>query len=216
MKCSQGKVLIAKEHCQIVMKQEITLASIFDASNIPFHASNPTDIADELFATLIPVFIIRHPVFSIISNYEAFGGAIEPGSPQWRCLTETSLQRRLFDLFSQKLGHPPVVVDGDDVIWRSAEVGKRLCQGIGIGGTLSETWEPRPLEDRHYLEAIRQLLATSDDSTGIIRQPMRSIADIEKSEALWLESFGGKVAGELSATLERSLPHYTYMAQFKI
>jgi hypothetical protein len=67
-------------------------------------------------------------------------------------------------------GRPPVVVDGEDVVWRTKEMTTNVCKAIGIHPRgVKETWETTPLEDRHPNPIIQHLLSTIYNSTGVER-----------------------------------------------
>ena len=123
---SQGKILLANEHCQFVLKPELALSLHRDAAP-PTLPHNPTVIPDDLFPNLTPVFVIRHPLHVIRSNYESVvaSSQIRPGHEDWTLATSLKTPLLLFEYFNERDGHPPLVVDGDDVLWRTQEVGEK-------------------------------------------------------------------------------------------
>lgn len=216
----KGKIPVAKEHTQNVHKQEITFASIRNEPvDIPV-SSNPTVIPDHIFATLTPLFIIRKPVFSVPSNYIAAVDttAIRPGGEDWKLMNAVPLQRQLFDHFCKRDGHPPFVVDGDDVIWRNEEVRDKLAQFLDIDPQgFSQTWQPVPEDERSEDTMLRYFLQTIDDSTGIERNSEEPPdPDLNKAYTKWSAKYGQEVADQLRGTVEGNMPHYEHMARFKI
>lgn len=203
----------------MVHKQDITLAVIRDEDLVP-SPDNPTVIPDHIFETLTPVFIIRNPVFSTPSNYKGFAetSTIRPGDEDWKAITAIKLQRRLFDYFKLREGRAPLVIDGDDVVWRTKEVGKGLCQALDIDFEgLTESWEAVPENERSDDPVIKYFLQTIDDSTGIERSTVSPPdADVEKAHSKWVEAYGEDVAKELMITAKANMPHYDYLRQFKI
>lgn len=184
--------------------------------------SNPTVIPDHIFNKLVPVFVIRNPVFSVPSLHQGYhhgpGFSTRFGGEIWNMGSGTALQRRLFDYFVDRDGKPPLVVDGDDTVWRTAELQYKLPEALNIEpGGLSDQWEAVPLEKRHGLEVVRRFLQTIDESTGI-EHPSKNPPDpnLDKAYMKWVDQCGEDHAKELKSAVELNMPHYEYMAQFKI
>lgn len=111
------------------------------------HFSNPTHIPDNLFKALLPVLVIRHPILVLDSLCRAIkeeNNAPAPAEEDFEAITTLKLSRDLFDGFCSQ-GRKPLVVDGDDVLWHTAEVTKAVCEYVGIDAdSLSDTWTPFP------------------------------------------------------------------------
>lgn len=213
--------MVANEHSQMVCKQEIPLALVRNQSVTIPPSSNPTVIPDEIFANLTPIFVIRNPVFAIPSNYGLFiqVSQLRPGGEDWKLATGVPIQRHLFDHFRERNGgRPPLVVDGDDVIWRTDELRNNLARALSLDPEgFSSVWEATPQEKRQESPILRSFLQTIDDSTGIERpSEHRPDADIGRAYAKWVDGYGQEAADQLRATVEVNMPHYEYMAQFKI
>lgn len=169
--CQQSKIFIAYEHCQMVQKQDVDLAIIRKQTIIPSY-SNPTMVPDEVVNTLTPTFIIRRPVFSVPRNYSSLlkTSEIRPGIEDWSLITSTQTQRHAFDFFRNRYSCPPWFVDGDDVVWNTAEIGQKVCEAVRIDPSrISDKWEAVPEAKGSKVPLIKHFLQVSDDSTGVVR-----------------------------------------------
>lgn len=205
----------------MTFKQDIALSMIRGQDTGIPASSNPTVIPDQIFNTLIPIFIIRNPVHAIPSNYISFRqtSQLRPGGEDWKLVTGVPIQRRLFDhLRDRKEGNRPLVVDGDDVVWRTEDLRKNLSRALNLKSEdISAVWQATPEDERHEHPVIRYFLQTIDDSTGIqYPSGQRPDANVDKAYNKWLEEYGEDVADQLRATAEENMPHYEYMAQFKL
>lgn len=182
-------------------------------------SSNPTVIPDDIFNSLTPVFVIRNPIYAVPSNYLTFRqtSQVRPGGEDWQLANGIMFQRRLFDHF-RSIGRPPVVVDGDDVIWRTDELRDNLCRALGLDPNgISSSWEAVPQDKRSKHDIIRYFLQTIDDSTGIMYpSEQRPIPDLDQAYKKWVSQYGQEVADQLQINVKENVPHYEYMAQFKI
>lgn len=183
--------------------------------------SNPTMIPDPIFDVLTPIFIIRNPIHAVPSNYINFrqSSQLRINGEDWRLVTGIPLQRRLFDHFhNRRGGNCPIVVDGDDVVWRTDELRDKLSRALDLDPEgLSSVWEAVPEDQRPKGPVMQYFLQTINDSTGIIRSSkQRPEADLNMAYQKWVEEHGQKIAEQLRATVEENMPHYEYMVQFKI
>jgi hypothetical protein len=123
---------------------------------------NPTVIPDDLFETIRPIIIIRHPALVSDSFMKVQRGGLPAtvwDQEHLALVTTFKLGRFLFDFFSAR-GRSPVVVDGEDILWRTDEVGEKVCDLIGIdAATLKEEWSPfaeheRPHQNPYFYVSI--------------------------------------------------------------
>lgn len=210
---------MANEHCQMVCRQEVVLPLLRNDATLPSMSSNPTYIPDDIFDSLTPIFIIRHPVLAVASNYEMFTATsnIRPGDDGWIRPTCLRTQRFVFDYFFQRDGKAPLVVDGEDVVWRT-DIGSKVCEALGIDGSkLREEWEPVPQEERIKDPLVSRFTQVSDDSTGIHRKKgVRPEISLEQAVKEWEGKYGKDVAVRLRATVEENMEHFEYMNRWKI
>lgn len=217
---NEEKIFVANEQSQIALKQEVLFSMIRDQEMKLDAGAKPTVIPDHIMKTLQPIFIIRHPVFRIPSLYISFARttAIRPGDEDWVALSNLRSQRLIFDYFKNHTDKVPIVVDGDDVVWRTEELGKALGHALDLDSAdFSETWSAVPDEESSKWPIIRIFLETIDASTGVERGSAgRPEVDVEVACQKWAEMYGADVAKALKGTVEESLPHYEYMKQFAI
>lgn len=210
-------MLVMNEHSQLMLKHDL-LYAIRDGKEIP-DLTNPTVLPDDMIRDAFPIFVIRNPVFSVPSNYAIFKttSTIRPGDFSWNIATGSNLQRMLFDKIKVQHGQPPLVVDGDDVVWRAEDVSDAVCRALGLDGGLSDTWDPVPKERRHWSSSIRMFLQMIDDSTGIQRVTGdRPDTDIDKAHVKWKGEYGEEAANGIKETVEKNMEHYEYLLQFKV
>lgn len=207
----------------MVLKQDVLFALLRgEIATIPAWITNPTVIPDHIFNIVTPIFVVRNPVFAAPSNYIMFSQTsnLRPdGGEDWRAVTGVPLQRQLFDHFRQRNnGKPPLVIDGDDVVWRTNELRDNLSQALGLDAKgFSSTWEPVPAGKRNEHPVLRAFLQTIDDSTGIERSgEKRPDATPQKAYEKWVGEYGQELADQLRLTVETNMPHYEYMSQFKM
>lgn len=137
-----GRILLANEHGVNVLKQDFMFhIARGEAYTVP---ANPTMISDGLYDSLVPVILIRHPVFQLPSSYTAAlrTVAMRPGDEDFSNSTTLAFSRFLYDDFVAK-GREPIIVDGDDVVWRTQEVKEGVCARLGLEAQeVRETWDP--------------------------------------------------------------------------
>lgn len=126
--------------------------------------------------------------------------------------------RRLFDHYRSQ-GVEPIVVDGDDIVFRTEEVKGVLAAKLGVKEEgLRETWEEWPEEDRHENPLMKMFLSTIYASRGIERPEggKRREWDLEETVRMWEGKYGGEEAGRLRKLVEVNMPHWEYLNGFKV
>lgn len=212
---------MTNEHIQFVSKHEILKPYLFGGDYIGTMNSleNPTELPDEIFGAIEPIFVIRNPVFTVRSNYTALRATAptQPDHSDWRVMLAMPLQRAFFDFLTKKNGKRPLVVDGDDVLWRPDELADGLCKELGIEHKLFKAWGVWPHEDRTTNFLVKHFLAEIYESIGIITpEEGRADESVEANHKLWVDMFGQERADQLKDTAVQNMPHYEYMKQFKI
>lgn len=155
----------------MVVKQDLVLSIVREPS-APTFPPNPTVIPDSLFESLVPIFVIRNPVHVMPSLYAMSLATmgLSPTDEDFQLLTCTLTQRLLFDHFREKMNRAPVVVNGDDILWRTKEMSRGVCKALEIDpSSLNEMWEVLPEELQHPNPLIRAFTTTINTSTGIER-----------------------------------------------
>ncbi|KAK4507725.1 hypothetical protein PRZ48_001460 [Zasmidium cellare] len=216
---SQGRILLANEHCQMIVKQDIVFSLVRGPSPVTMPA-NPTVIPESIFQSILPVFVIRSPLHVIPSIYASSIAtmALSPSDEDWKILTGIVTQRLLFDHFRTALNRTPVVIDGDDLVWRTEEVRRGLSKALSIDPAgLSDTWEPLPKELQHPNPLIQAFTSTINTSTGIERSesgpPPELPLDVVVSQ--WADLYGADIARGLKVQVEENMPHYLHLRGFK-
>ena len=229
------------EHCAIAMRQDICL-SYYRGHNYTSEdlGPNPTYLSDWIFKTCTPVMVIRHPALSVRSLYETMSQISynRPGSEDFHFCTSLHYCRLLFDLFKSQ-GRNPIVVDGEDVLWRTKEITTNICESLGIGPEgVTEEWEPTPVEKRPTNPIILGLTKTIHESSGILR-PEKKVCtlqvfnltmtsgtntcikpsgpiSVEEELGKMTNKYGEEIANDLKKYILEYLPDYEYLVQFKL
>jgi hypothetical protein len=93
-----------------------------------------------------------------------------PGDEDFELITSTRHSRLIFEYFRHARGEVPIVVDGEDVLWRTEELGDRLCKALDLAqGGFKDQWDPMPEDQKSPNWFIRAMTTTMTDSTGIER-----------------------------------------------
>ena len=134
---------------------------------------NPFRMPESLLDKFAPVILIRHPILQVDSLYRSMtvNSQCRPGDEDFEIITSNRQSRWVFEYFRHaRGGQIPIVVDGEDMLWRTHDLGDRLCTALGLSpGGLKDHWEPMPEERKHPNWFIRAMTTTMTDSTGIER-----------------------------------------------
>ena len=143
---------------------------------------------------------------------------VSPEDEDFRFLSTLGYSRVLFDLF-RHLGKDPIVVDGDDVVWRTKDMTTNVCKALGISPEgVAKEWEPTPEDHRPTNPIVAGFTKTMHESHGVERpadtslEPVSVDAEVEK----WTARFGEKVAWQLKTHVNDIMPDYEYLVQFKV
>ncbi|KXS94574.1 hypothetical protein AC578_7524 [Pseudocercospora eumusae] len=92
---------------------------------------------------------------------------------------------------------------------------KIFCLGGEKG--LGEKWEATPREEGEGMNPlVYTLTKTIHDFRGIERGEKSEQPDLDKQHEQWRGAHGDEVARQLLELAENALPHYGYLASFKI
>lgn len=133
-------------------------------------------------------------------------------------MTSFWYQRVLFDFFLKRDGKAPIVVDGDDTVWRTKDMSEGLCSRLGLDVSgLKSTWESKASTDRPADAMLAKFLETSDESTGIKGQDTeRPVADPVSAMQRWADKYGERIAVAMRETVEINMGHYEYLKSHKV
>ncbi|KAI0164946.1 hypothetical protein GGR57DRAFT_451165 [Xylariaceae sp. FL1272] len=217
----RGTIPVANEHWFNVFKLDQVLGLIRGEIIEPYQLGrNPTHLPDEIFDCLQPMILIRHPALSIHSIYrDALKMTKQrPGDEDFDFLCINKPLRLLFDYLTSK-GRQPVVVNAEDLLWRTDDLTNNMCTSLGTidAATLSDKWKPATEEELARLNPLRVMLTRNIlESSGIERPNERpSEPSIEKIFEEWRKLYGDSVAQYLKDLAEDNMPHYEYLSQFK-
>lgn len=220
--CCQGKIFITNEHCTDLYRMDLLFAMLEDEAVEP-DTENPTCLPNSVWDEITPIFVTRNPIFSVPSNMSVFKkthAVIQPKAINklWGKITDMRFQRQLFERMKTKLGRTPIVIDGDDTVWRTQQLGDALSRALNIDpGHFSVVWDPVPEDKRSKSPLLNYFLKTINDSKGVEPpSPAPPTPDIDEAYKEWVDEFGEEWADDLKSTVERNLPHYEYLRQFNI
>jgi hypothetical protein len=146
---------------------------------------------EELLDLFNHSFLIREPAKTITSMFDKWPDfhQKEVGFPE---------QRRLFDRLCDRLGHPPPVLDSDDLLENPHEMVEAWCKAVGIA-FLPEalSWEPGARDEVSWWDG-GSFHANLRNSDGLKAQK-RKYVDIAKTPTRVQEIY------------EVVLPHYQHL-----
>lgn len=174
-KGKQGKIAVSNNHVPNLLRQDILFA--LHRRSMTFEEAereNPTHIPDAIFSGLTPVVLIRHPILQINSSYRtatAAGFRNVPTDEDFEINVSTHLVRFCFEMFKTQ-GREPIVVDAEDVLYRTDEVIKGVCEKLNLGlhpSEFSDTWEQAPEKLVGILPVHKHFTGAFLTSAGINR-----------------------------------------------
>jgi hypothetical protein len=218
---TRGRVPVSNEHWFNVLENDIVHDLLRDKIETPKQlGKNPTYLPDSIFNSVTPIILIRHPIHSIDSIYRTAIRVTQqrPGDEDFELITMNKPLRILFDYFTQQRNQQPIVVDGDDILWRTDEVASKLAGVLGLG-QLNEAWEPTPAEQIEQMNPIVYKITEDVQlSTGIQRPDGQQAdePDIDGAVENWSAKYGKGVAEQLKKLVEDNMPHYLYLREYKV
>lgn len=164
----KGKIALINEHCHWVVRQDIVIDMMYKGKTYTHEdvGTNPTRLPDWIFETMTPVILIRHPVLYVQSEYVVALAAIpwRPGDKGFSTICSMRFSRLLFDSLRAH-GRQPIVVDGEDLLWRTQELSTGLCEKLSLQpGSLKDSWEPM---EGHADPLLKAYTSTIFESQGI-------------------------------------------------
>lgn len=160
--------------------------------DMAYHVAHRAD--EELLSAFRHTFLVRHPRFALASLAKI-----------WPDFTheEAGFEplRRLFDLVTDREGHPPPVIDGEDLLADPDRVVAAWCDAVGLVHVPEAlSWETGRAEG---WERWSQWTAEVARSQGLPVEPTppRDPADVQIDDR------------RLEEAVERCLPHYEHLAR---
>ncbi len=152
---------------------------------------------DEFLGRFNHSFLIRNPAKVLPSVHK-----------QWDDFLAEEIgfdvQRRLFDLLSERLGAAPPLIDSDDLLADPHGIVEAYCGAIGIDFIPQAlSWEPGARNEVLWYDKEETWHATLKDSDGLKPQP-RTVGDISQQPE-WIK-----------AMHDDALPHYEHLHQFRL
>lgn len=234
---ASGKTAFVKEHIHFLLDPKVR-TSFFNTGKLGDDRvswslpqgqarTNITLLSDEFLRTWTPVFLIRHPALSIVSQLRADFDKDVPAELTTRQMdslklrTFATLARAMFEFYypdydtARSTGPAPIIVDADDVMTPDSPVVKKLCQRLGLDPSkVAKEW---PIATAEKIAAEkddfqRRMTARLDFSTSII--PSRTSTNIDTQK--WREEWGEKVSAALGKAVKEMMPDYLFMWQQRL
>jgi hypothetical protein len=143
---------------------------------------NPLATPESLLDNFTPILLIRHPILQVDSLYRSMlvNSQCRPGDEDFDIITSNRQSRWVFEYFRHaRGGQIPIVVDGEDVLWRTQELGDKLCTALGLPQNgLKDQWNPMPEDWKHPNWFCRAMTTTMTDSIGIERPDQQVSANL--------------------------------------
>jgi hypothetical protein len=151
--------------------------SVIPTAPIP----NPTFFPDRLWTSISPIFIIRHPAWtvpSMIRQMRKVAPAIVPDGERMKFELAYTWSREIFDAYRSYYkdlmgedgfkSYPyPIVVDGTDLVNDAEGVMAKFCGRVGIDSSkVSYEWDPVTASHGPMADAF---LGTLKGSSGVIK-----------------------------------------------
>jgi hypothetical protein len=160
--------------------------------DMAYHVVHRAD--EELLATFQHTFIVRHPRFALVSLARI-----------WPDFTDEEAGfaplRRLFELVADRDGHPPPVIDGEDLLADPARVVAAWCDAVGLSYSPEAlSWDAGRAEDwgrwSRWTSEVERSQGLPVEPT-----PPRDPDDVQVDDP------------RLEEAIERCLPHYEHLAR---
>ncbi|KAJ3798960.1 hypothetical protein GGU11DRAFT_778918 [Lentinula aff. detonsa] len=193
-----------------------------EAADIQLPIPNPTLLPDRIIASMSPVLIIRHPIFTYTSYMRAatvFGGTAFDS--EFQLMATYRWQRIIYDFYREYYDKAdsewkkdwPIVVDGDKLVEDTKGQMQKFCALTGIDESQIEySWNA---SDENLNTTYRAFVGTIKGSTGVIKKSDSSL-DVEEHMKKWTEEWDERVAQQLEKAVEASMEDYEYLLKYSI
>lgn len=221
----KGKIPLINEHCSYMLKRDEIHVLGIKARKIPEEAlqlANPTILPDELWRSITPIIVIRHPAFALPSLHRATCGVpalegLDPRENHNYWFATLSWSRLIFESLKRQ-GRTPLVVDGEDICTRTDEVIKAVCKWLGFDpADVKDTWSPWGQEwaDKMSNPLFVEMTRTTWESDGVHKHAAKPVS-IDDQVAKFKKDFGAEKAAEMKEAIEAQMDDYRFLEQFKV
>ncbi|KAJ5672260.1 hypothetical protein N7507_001387 [Penicillium longicatenatum] len=203
---------------------------------------NETLLSDEYLRSWQMAFIIRHPALAWPSLYRAMVKVAQTGMLDEDGIKGASFSnmdmhwtRLMYDWCMEQPDAPvqPPVIDAHDLI-HNPEVVLKLCERTGLDKSVvqfewagkddvqkSAQWDngdpnASTQEFEMNVGAAKIMLATLENSSGIVKDKAPEVIDIDAEAIKWKEEFGEETGGLLEVYVRKSMPDYEYLKARRI
>ncbi|KAE9407255.1 hypothetical protein BT96DRAFT_914834 [Gymnopus androsaceus JB14] len=242
---AEGKICVIKEHTYHMFESMLINANIchprdemprpvmvdnkFDVVgseedvDISFPIPNPSMVPDRIVASVSPVIIIRHPMFTFPSFVRAtsvFGATVF--DTEFAIMSTYHWQRMMYDFYRayyDKIDPKgkkdwPVVIDGDKLAQDTQGQMKKFCALAGMDESLVRySWDAANVKLDKVLHAF---VGTMAESTGVIRGLDASNTTLEEEVKKWTKEWDEKTAQKMKEAVENSMEDYEYLLKVAI
>lgn len=173
----QGLVPFANEHVHYVLKPECALPLYNQQPGSDKLPRNPTYIPDHIWDNMQPIILIRHPALQVDSGFRAIYEAFKTKdvSDDFAASTSCRMAQVLYEHLRAQ-GKEPLVIDGEDLLWRTEEMTKNFGASTGLDASkFKDTWALWPADQRQENPFLLRFMSTIYESTGIER-PQRKVS----------------------------------------
>ncbi|KAE9407254.1 hypothetical protein BT96DRAFT_986861 [Gymnopus androsaceus JB14] len=242
---AEGKICVIKEHTYYMLEPKLIKANIscphhemprpamvdnkFDVVgsgkdvDINFPIPNPSLLPDRIVASVSPVIIIRHPMFTFPSYVRAssiFGATVF--DTEFMIMATCRWQRMVYDFYRAYYNNIdpegkkdwPVVIDGDKLVQDTQGQMKKFCALTGMDESLVRySWDASNVKLDKILHAF---IGTIAESTCVIRGLDASNTTLEEEVKKWTEEWDENVAQKIKMEVESSMEDYEHLLKFSI
>ncbi|GIJ91123.1 hypothetical protein Asppvi_010088 [Aspergillus pseudoviridinutans] len=237
---ANGKIVIAKEHCNFLWSpctrigiDHTSSDGSFNITLPPTHApsndepmGNPTVLPTEYLGTWRPIFLIRHPALAFPSYCRGVM-RIQESNPI-RCdpeylLKDLQLQmsfyytRSLYDWYIMYCGHKgdtansiAPVLLDADDIINDPEIVCRLAKLLGLDES-SVQYSWTPRTDKDAFYLKKAFMQTLNASSGVQKDKTSASLDIGDEIRKWKVEFGESLGELIENCVSEAMPDYEYL-----
>ncbi|KAF4943749.1 hypothetical protein FSARC_14842 [Fusarium sarcochroum] len=207
------------ERTKLILIDYILSRNALDPATI---YSNPTLLPDDLWKSVTPIIVIRHPALAFPSLHRSTSAIpalanLDPTENHNYWFANLAWSRLLFETLKSQ-GRTPVVVDGEDVCTRTDEVIKGVCNALGLDPAgVSDTWVPLGEDAEGFAHPVfKEMTRTIWESDGVKKhEPVGSVS-LDDAVASIEKEYGTELAVNMRTVIEEQMQNYRYLEKFKV